>query len=119
MKPEIKAMNDLFDSLSRLALYNPRAIELSKALSRALPGFPRSVIEILTGIADKKLTEDPTRGPLIVATYVGVLLQSYDETPLTIAEWRELRDLVADCADELDMDVVAYAMSLVVEYGAL
>jgi len=28
-------------------------------------------------------------------------------------------DLVADCADELDMDVVAYAMSLVVEYGAL
>jgi len=30
-----------------------------------------------------------------------------------------LRDLVSDCADELDMDNVTYAMSLIMDYGAL
>jgi len=48
-----------------------------------------------------------------------VLLKQYDGTPLTLSEWRELRDLVSDCADELDMEIVTYAMSLIMDYGAL
>jgi len=76
-------------------------------------------MEILIGLADEKLKANPSRGPLVIATFAGVLLRQYDETPLTLSEWRELRDMVSDCADELDMEIVTYAMSLIMDYGAL
>jgi hypothetical protein len=119
MKPEIKAMNDLFDALSALAARGWTTQELSNALERALPTIPRSAMELLIGLADEKLKANPSRGPLVIATYAGVLLRQYDETPLTLSEWRELRDMVSDCADELDMEIVTYAMSLIMDYGAL
>lgn len=119
MKPEVKAMNDLLDALSELAARGWTAREISNALERALPAIPRPTIEILIGLTDEKLRANPSRGPLVIATFAGVLLRQYDETPLTLSEWREIRDLVSDCADELDMDIVAYAMSLIMDYGAL
>jgi hypothetical protein len=119
MKPEVKAMNELFDALSGLAARGWSAKELSNALERALPTIPRSAMEVLIGLADEKLKANPSRGPLVIATFAGVLLGQYDETPLTLSEWHELRDLVSDCADELDMEIVTYAMSLIVDYGAL
>jgi len=119
MKPEVKAMNDLFDALSNLAARSWTTRELSNALERALPTMPRSATELLIGLADEKLKVNPSRGPLVIATFAGVLLKQYDETPLTLSEWRELRDLVSDCADELDIEIVTYAMSLIMDYGAL
>ncbi len=119
MKPEVKAMNDLLDALSELAARDWTAREISKALERALPAIPRSTIEILIGLTEEKLRGNPSRGPLVIATFAGVLLRHYDGTPLTLSEWRELRDLVSDCADELDMDTITYAMSLIMDYGAL
>jgi len=119
MKPEIKAMNDLLDALSDLAARGWTAPEISQSLERALPAVPRSTIEILIGLTEAKLRSNPSRGPLVIATFAGVLLRQYDGTPLTLSEWRELRDLVSDCADELDMDTVTYAMSLIMDYGAL
>lgn len=119
MKPEVKAMNDLLDALSELAARGWTAREISNALERALPAIPRPTIEILIGLTDEKLRANPSRGPLVIATFAGVLLRQYDETPLTLSEWREIRDLVSDCADELDMNIVAYAMSLIMDYGAL
>jgi len=119
MKPEVKAMNDLLDALSELAARGWTTREISKALERALPAIPRPTREILIGLTDEKLRENPSRGPLVIATFAGVLLRQYDATPLTLSEWREIRDLVSDCADELDMDIVAYAMSLIMDYGAL
>jgi hypothetical protein len=119
MKPEIKAMNDLLDALSGLAARDWTAQEISKALGRALPAIPRPAIEILIGLTEEKFRSNPSRGPLVIATFAGVLLRQYDGTPLTLSEWRELRDLVSDCADELDMDTVTYAMSLIMDYGAL
>jgi len=119
MKPEVKAMNDLFDALSNLAARSWTTRELSNALERALPTMPRSATELLIGLADEKLKVNPSRGPLVIATFAGVLLKQYDDTPLTLSEWRELRDLVSDCADELDIEIVTYAMSLIMDYGAL
>ncbi len=119
MKPELKAINDLFDALSGLAVRDWTTQELSHALEKALPTIPRSAMELLIGLADEKLKANPSRGPLVIATFAGVLLRQYDETPLTLSEWRELRDMVSDCADELDMEIVTYAMSLIMDYGAL
>jgi len=53
MKPEVKAMNDLFDALSNLAARSWTTRELSNALERALPTMPRSATELLIGLADE------------------------------------------------------------------
>jgi len=124
MKPEIKAMNDLLDALTELAgslatSHGSTIRGIEKAIDRALPGFPRQSVEILTGYADEMLRVDASRGALVIASFVGILRQQYDGTPLTLSEWRQLRDLISDCADELEMDVVTYAMSLIMDYGAL
>lgn len=124
MKPEIKAMNDLLDALTglvgSLGTSHESAIrDIERAIERALPGFPRQSTELLTGLADEKLQREPSRGAFVIAAFVGILLQQYEGTPLTLSEWRQLRDLISDCADELDMDVVTYAMSLIMDYGAL
>ena len=119
MKPEIKTVNDLLDALNVLSTRAWTPKELSKAIEQALSSLPRSVIEIMIGLAAEELRSNPLRGPLVIATFSSVLLQQYDGTPLTLSEWRELRDLVSDCADELDMEIVTYAMSLVMDYGAL
>lgn len=112
-------MNDLLDTLTKSSSHDWRAKDISNALERALPGMPRQGIELLIGLTEGKLKADPSRGPLVIATFAGVLLGQYDGTPLTLSEWRELRDLVSDCSDELDMNIVTYVMSLVMDYGAL
>jgi len=124
MKPEVRAMNNLFERLTSIAEHRETigevdARQIESALERALTSFPRQVIEILTGIAQNRFESDAIRAPLLISTYVGILLRQYDGTPLTLSEWHELRDLVSDNADELDMDIVAYAMSLLMDNGAL
>jgi hypothetical protein len=124
MKPEVRAINTLFAKLTSVAEHRETggevdARDIETALEHALGGFPRQVIEILTGFTQNRFESDAIRAPLLVSTYVGILLQQYDGTPLTLSEWHELRDLVSDCADELDMDIIAYAMSLLMDNGAL
>lgn len=119
MKPEVRAINSLLDSLNALAQGTGTEKDLSHAIDTRLSMLPHSTREALTGLAVEKLKTDPARMPLAIATFAGVLLQEYDGTPLTLTEWRELRDLISDCADELDMNNVTYAMSLIMDYGAL
>jgi hypothetical protein len=76
MKPEIKAMNDLLDALSGLAARDWTAQEISKALRRALPAIPRPAIEILIGLTEEKFRSNPSRGPLVIATFAGVPAQT-------------------------------------------
>ncbi|MDH7484374.1 MAG: hypothetical protein QHH01_07085 [Spirochaetales bacterium] len=118
MKPEQKAVNELLGQLAKLASREWEADEIAHCLDRALPAIPHSVRQALTGIAIQKFEENTGRAPSIIASFASILLGDYDETPLTLSEWREIRDLVADGADELDMDIVTYAMSLVMDYGA-
>ncbi|MCX8013377.1 MAG: hypothetical protein N3A02_03695 [Rectinema sp.] len=119
MKPEIKTANDLLDSLNGLAHRQWTEGEVEQAVAHAAAALPRSAREALVSLALEKLRSNPERAPLVLATFAIILLKSYDGTPLTLSEWKELRDLVRDCADELDMDIVTYVMSLVMEYRAM
>lgn len=49
----------------------------------------------------------------------GIFLQDYDASPLSDDEWKELRDMLSADAGELDMEVLTYAMALVMEHKAL
>jgi hypothetical protein len=119
MKPEIKAANDLLDALNALAHRPWTEHEVVKAVDHALAPLPPSAREAMVSLSLQKLRSDPERAPIVIATFALALSKSYDGTPLTLSEWKELRDLVRDCADELDMDIVTYVMSLVMEYRAM
>jgi hypothetical protein len=49
----------------------------------------------------------------------SVLLMDYDGADFTEDDWRELRDAVALEEDGLDIDLLEYVMSLVLDHGAM
>ncbi|MFZ4617957.1 MAG: hypothetical protein ACOYM2_17390 [Rectinemataceae bacterium] len=49
----------------------------------------------------------------------SILLMDYDDTPLSPDDWASLRDALRDASGELDLEVLTYAMALVVERGHL
>jgi hypothetical protein len=48
-----------------------------------------------------------------------VLMMDYDGTAFSEADWREIRDAVALEEAYLDIELLEYVMSLVLEHGAL
>jgi len=49
----------------------------------------------------------------------SILLMDYDGTPFSPEEWADIRESLTLSQNELDMDLLSYALSLVVEHGAL
>lgn len=49
----------------------------------------------------------------------SVLMMDYDGSELSQADWRELRDAIALEEGDLDIGLLEYVMSLVLEHGAL
>jgi len=49
----------------------------------------------------------------------SIFFMDYDGTPFETADWEEIREAVALEEDKLDMELLQYAMSLVVDHGAL
>ena len=43
----------------------------------------------------------------------------YDGTSFTPGEWAEVRESLTLAQDDLDIDLLGYAMSLIVDHGAL
>lgn len=61
----------------------------------------------------------PERATAWLAGMGSILLMDYDGSPFTREEWAELRESLALAQDELDLDLLSYAMSLIVDHGAL
>ncbi|HOX92131.1 MAG TPA: hypothetical protein PLC54_04355 [Spirochaetales bacterium] len=49
----------------------------------------------------------------------SLLLMDYDGTPFSREEWSEIKDLLTLDAGEIDIDVLSYVLSQVMEHGAL
>jgi hypothetical protein len=49
----------------------------------------------------------------------SVLMMDYDGTPFEKADWEEIREAVVLEEEALDIDLLEYVMSLVVDHGAL
>jgi hypothetical protein len=62
---------------------------------------------------------DQGRATTWLAGVGSIILMDYDGTPFTKEEWAELRDAFSLGAGELDLELLGYAMGLVVEHGAL
>ena len=121
MTPSQKALSDLARSLDEAAKAPAQvgASSHKSDIDRFLGFLPPSLRdEIGNAFEGKRATDPQVAGLWLIAT-ASIFLKDYDETPLSHDEWEEIRDLVADFSGELDMDIVSYAMGLVVENGAL
>jgi hypothetical protein len=49
----------------------------------------------------------------------SILLQDYDGSPLSTRDWQDLRDALSLGAEEMDLELLGYAMSLVLDHRAL
>lgn len=118
MKPSEKTLSDLARTLESHSGTSGDA--QSASLVERYLGFlpPSTREEVLIAYREKRLT-DPERADIWLMTVTSVFLQEYDGTALSIGEWRELRDIVSAEAGVLHMDVVSYALGLVMEYKAL
>lgn len=54
-----------------------------------------------------------------LAAVGSILLKDYDGTKLSRDDWVEIRDAFSLSAGELDLEILQYAMALVVEHGAI
>ncbi|MEN6476905.1 MAG: hypothetical protein ABFC75_02800 [Rectinema sp.] len=62
---------------------------------------------------------DPTAALQWLGTLGGIFLQDYDDAPLARSDWEELRDILTAGSEEMDIDLLTYAMALVVERRAI
>jgi len=121
MKPSEKTRSDLLRSLAEAGGLPERArpAHFRDSIERHLGFLPASTRDsLIQGFQDRQRT-DPARAAVWLEAMTGIFLKDYDGTPLSMAEWQELRDILADDAGELDMDILSYAMTLVMENKAL
>ena len=121
MKPSEKSLSTLQADLSRFGGLKPadalRSMQASadRALGSLPQGLRTEVLEALEG----KIRSEPGRAADWLMAVASVLLMDYVDEHLSLEEWRELRDIVSKASDELEMDVLEYAMGLVLDHGAL
>jgi hypothetical protein len=119
MKPSEKTLADLARALESRSGSAGDDVQSASLVERHLGFLPPSTRqEILIAYREKKLA-DPGRADLWLLAATSVFLKEYDGTALSTGEWREIRDIVSAEAGVLHMDVVSYALGLVMEYKAL
>lgn len=121
MKPSEKTRNDLERSLAEAGKLpeGTRAAHFKACVERYFGFLPQTAREgILQSFADRQV-KDAGSAVAWLLVIAGIFLQDYDGSPLSDEDWRELRDILSEASGELDMDILSYAMTLVVEHKAL
>ncbi len=121
MKPSEKTRSDLLRSLAeadRLPA-NARAALYGSCIDRYFGFLPQSSRDEIFSAFESKRQVDAVHASEWLVAMAGIFLQDYDASPLSDDEWKELRDMLSADAGELDMEVLTYAMALVMEHKAL
>lgn len=121
MKPSEKTRSDLLRSLAEAEKAQEKAkpAQFKASVERYFGYLPPSTREAIFLNFENKRKEDADRASEWLAIMGGIFLKDYDDSPLSTDEWRELRDILSMDAGELDMNILSYAMTLVVEHKAL
>ena len=122
MRPSEKIRSDL-DRTFVAAIKggpSPRAAEQARRFVAGSLGFlPEEVRAAILDSFGARAEADGAAAVAWLGVLCGIFLQDYDESPLAAADWEELRDIVNEGAGEMDIDLLTYVMSLVVDHGAL
>ena len=121
MRQSEKSLSTLQSELSRLGGRSAAEISASMRSSaeRAFASLPRGLKDDLLQALEGKIRSEPARASDWLMAAAAVLLMDYAGEALSLEEWRELRDMVSEASGELDMELLEYAMGLVLDHGAL
>lgn len=73
---------------------------------------------LFTSFADR-WRESPERATAWLSGVGSILFMDYDGTSFSREEWVDIRESLSVAQSELDLDLLSYALSLVVDHGAL
>ena len=121
MQPTDKFRTDL-DQAARRASGRGGAPEVEAIRAFFYRSFPRVGEETKASLFAAYLERrrsSPATASAWLAGVGSVLMMDYDGTPFEKADWEEMREAVVLEEEELDMELLEYVMSLVVEHGAL
>jgi len=121
MKPSEKTRNDLERSLAEVGKLpeGARAAHFKACVERYFGFLPQAAREDILQSFAVRQAKDAAKATGWLLAIAGIFLQDYDGSPLSDDDWRELRDILSEDSGELDMDILSYAMTLVVEHKAL
>ena len=121
MQPTEKFRTDL-DQAAHRAAGRGEAAEIDAMRSFFQRSFPRIGGETTAALFATYLERrrsSPETATLWLAGVGSILMMDYDGTPFDKADWEEIREAVVLEEEEIDMDLLEYVMSLVVDHGAL
>lgn len=121
MQPTDKFRTDL-DQAARRAAGRGEASEIEAIRDFFYRSFPKVGEEAKASLFSAYL-ERRRSAPAAAAAWLAgagsVLLMDYDGTPFSREDWEDIREAVVLEEERLDLDLLEYVMSLVVEHGAL
>jgi hypothetical protein len=86
---------------------------------RSFPGVGEEAKSSLFASYLERRRESEEKAADWLACVGSVLMMDYDGAELSAADWRELRDAVALEEEDLDIALLEYVMSLVLDHGAM
>jgi hypothetical protein len=119
MLPVDKFKTDLDQALRRAGPGNGALASIRGFFEREFPAVRGETGDALMADFADKWRADPEAAAAWLGTVGSVIMQDYDGSPLSPEDWAGLREAFSAGSDELDLDLLTYAMSLVLEHKAL
>ncbi|MEI6873587.1 MAG: hypothetical protein WCL50_00495 [Spirochaetota bacterium] len=113
--------HELDETLRRLGQANEakQAEALGNWLSSSFRGLPTDLVDaLLEGLAGR-LKKDHDKALAWLGAIGSILLLDYDGTPLDKEDWLGIREAFSDFGEDVDLELLTYAMGLVVERGLI
>lgn len=82
-------------------------------------GVPGETLAGLSASFAEIWARDEERALAWLGGVSSLLLQDYDGTDFSAAEWADIKASVEVSAGEMDLDLLSYLMGMVLEHGAL
>jgi len=121
MQPTDKFRSDLDQAAHRAAGRGEKAeTEAIRAFFfRSFPKVGQEALAALFAAYLERRRASSSDAALWLGGVGSVLMMDYDGTPFEKADWEEIREAIVLEEEELDMDLLEYVMTLVVDNGAL
>ncbi|HET7838417.1 MAG TPA: hypothetical protein VFL04_01570 [Rectinemataceae bacterium] len=120
MQPTDKFRTDIDQALRRGGADDRARLEsLRSFFYRSFPGVSEEAKASLFAAFLEKWRAEPEGAKAWLAGAGSVLFMDYDGTPFSREDWAELREAVSIDAERIDMDLLEYVMTLVLDHGAL
>ena len=86
---------------------------------RSFPRVGEETLAALFAAYAERRRSSPPEGADWLAGVASILLLDYDGYPFERSDWEEIREAIALEEESLDMELLEYAMSLVLDHGAI